>query len=270
MAEQSKAIEKVESQAPAIQPRQVIAQGREMAEALMEVVEQADLAVDMGKGNRHLRIEAWQTIAKFARATSRIEWVKPITYKEKIIGYEAKASILDSDGNVLASAEAMCAKDEPRWKNKPLYAIKSMAQTRAVAKASRLAFAWVVVLAGFNPTPLEEVEDLGPELSQAGTSGSKTGKGSSGKEKPSTGDSGASGKEKWFYDFLKAVKPLKEKVIELYGDDDPYYTVLKAHGLEKANQVEDQETARKVYKALCDLLDKGEPIEGEVVEGEDG
>ena len=43
----------------------------------------------------------------------------------------------------------------------PLFQLRSMAQTRACAKAMRNALAWVVVLAGFKPTPAEELDHLG-------------------------------------------------------------------------------------------------------------
>ena len=39
----------------------------------------------------------------------------------------------------------------------PLFQLRSMAQTRACAKALRNALAWVVVLAGYKPTPAEEL-----------------------------------------------------------------------------------------------------------------
>lgn len=39
----------------------------------------------------------------------------------------------------------------------PLFQLRSMAQTRACAKAMRNALAWVVVLAGYRPTPAEEL-----------------------------------------------------------------------------------------------------------------
>lgn len=40
----------------------------------------------------------------------------------------------------------------------PLFQLRSMAQTRAASKALRNALAWVVVLAGYRPTPAEELE----------------------------------------------------------------------------------------------------------------
>lgn len=50
----------------------------------------------------------------------------------------------------------------------PLFQLRSMAQTRACAKALRNAFAWVVVLAGFRPTLAEEL-DIEPTGTSAET-----------------------------------------------------------------------------------------------------
>jgi hypothetical protein len=44
----------------------------------------------------------------------------------------------------------------------PLFQLASMAQTRANAKALRNVLAWVAVLAGYKPTPAEELTDAGP------------------------------------------------------------------------------------------------------------
>jgi hypothetical protein len=42
----------------------------------------------------------------------------------------------------------------------PEYQLNSMAQTRAAGKALRFVLSWVVVLAGFDPTPAEEMTDV--------------------------------------------------------------------------------------------------------------
>jgi hypothetical protein len=49
---------------------------------------------------------------------------------------------------------------KPNWRNKPLFTLKSMAQTRAGGKALRQMLSWVVVLAGFKATPAEEMSHL--------------------------------------------------------------------------------------------------------------
>lgn len=42
----------------------------------------------------------------------------------------------------------------------PLFQLESMSQTRAMAKALRSCYAWVVVLAGYAPTPAEEMDSV--------------------------------------------------------------------------------------------------------------
>jgi hypothetical protein len=63
----------------------------------------------------------------------------------------------------ISAAEAMCLNDEPNWKTKPLFQLRSMAQTRSCAKALRNVLAWVVVLAGYRATPAEEIQDMANE-----------------------------------------------------------------------------------------------------------
>jgi hypothetical protein len=47
--------------------------------------------------------------------------------------------------------------DERNWSHRDDYALRSMAQTRAVAKALRLCLGWIMSLAGYEATPAEEM-----------------------------------------------------------------------------------------------------------------
>lgn len=139
------------AQAP--EPRDVVDRAARMAQVLLEVVQRAkDLEVNIG-GRRYLRAEAWMTV----------DHVEPMPDGK---GYVARASVHSRDGRVISSAESSCSRDEPAWQNRPDYALRSMAQTRAAAKALRLAFAYIPVLAGFAPTPAEEVEEQQPAKPQ--------------------------------------------------------------------------------------------------------
>jgi hypothetical protein len=62
-------------------------------------------------------------------------------------------------GSVIATAEGFLGTDEPVWAKRPEYAKRAMAQTRAISRACRSAFAHVVVLigGGLETTPAEEV-----------------------------------------------------------------------------------------------------------------
>lgn len=102
-------------------------------------------------------LEDWEMCGQFFGCTAVIISDK-YTTEYGAVGFEAIASIRRiRDGNEVGRATAMCLMDEERWGGKPLYAIRSMAQTRACSKAFRLVFAWILVLAGYKPTPADEI-----------------------------------------------------------------------------------------------------------------
>ena len=136
-------------------PAEVIAHAREASIELKKVVVQAKLITRIGP-SEHLQFEAWQTLGQFYGVTAKIEGTTRLTEDGTFYGYEASALIL-RNGEVISRAEAMCCVDEQNWKGKPRFQLRSMAQTRACAKALRNVLAWIVVLAGYKPTPAEEM-----------------------------------------------------------------------------------------------------------------
>jgi hypothetical protein len=140
-------------------PEQVLAEAQRAARALKDVVAKKAKPVLM-KGEQYLEFEDWQTVGRFYGITSRTVWSRPVMVGEAT-GWEARAEAIDvRTGQVLSSAEAMCLNDEPNWKGKPSFQLRSMAQTRACAKTLRNLLAWVVVLAGYRPTPAEEIAGM--------------------------------------------------------------------------------------------------------------
>jgi len=140
-------------------PTQEIKAGTEAATALMNIVNKNRWAIKI-QGKKYLVFEAWQTLGRFYGLTVKTGKTKFVEYGEAK-GFEATAEVLNKAGQVVGGSEAVCLSDEPNWKGKPLYALKSMAQTRAGAKAMRQLLSWVAVLAGYEPTPKEEVPDEG-------------------------------------------------------------------------------------------------------------
>jgi len=140
-----------------INPKDILKDASEMAKSLQEVVNQAGLSRNFGGKKNHLEYEAWQTIGRFYNCTPVTEWTKPIKDGDKIIGWEARVNVVNADGQVIASAENMCMRDEKNWANRENYAIRSMAQTRTAGKALRSVFAFVAVMAGYSGTPAEEM-----------------------------------------------------------------------------------------------------------------
>lgn len=133
-------------------PEQQLAFAKKAADALMKVVKPAKI-----NGKDYLQFGGWQTLGRFFGATVGVEWTKPVEQNGKVVGYEARA-IVYQRGEMISAAEAVCMRSERNWANRDEYAIKSMAQTRASAKALRNGFGWVAELAGLESTPAEEMD----------------------------------------------------------------------------------------------------------------
>jgi hypothetical protein len=165
-------------------PAIVLDEAREAARVLRDVISQKDKPV-IFNGQQYLEFEDWQTVGRFYGVTARVRETRLIHIGEgdsMIIGYEAAAdAVLVSSGQIISAGEAMCLNDEEKWSTRPkyewqtneetgrrqrvkigeervpLFQLRSMAQTRACAKALRNVLSWVVVLAGYRPTPAEEM-----------------------------------------------------------------------------------------------------------------
>ena len=133
----------------------ILADAEKAAMILQQVVAGKPQPV-MLNGEPYLEFEDWQTLGRFYRVTTEVEWAR-YTELDGAKGFEARAVVRSASGQVLSAAESLCTNDEERWQDKPLYQLKSMAQTRACVKALRNLLAWVAVRAGYKPTPAEEM-----------------------------------------------------------------------------------------------------------------
>lgn len=117
------------------------------------------------QGRRYVSVEGWQAIARAHGCAAGARDVERVDGGVRAIG-----EIRDiHTGALVATAEGFVGEDEPTWyggqqgnktlKKRPDYAIRAMAQTRAMSRACRSAFAHVVVMmnAGLQTTPAEEV-----------------------------------------------------------------------------------------------------------------
>lgn len=177
-------------------PEQVLAEAQKAAAALKKIVDAKPKKVVINE-KVFLEIEDWLTVGSFFGHSAKVVEDRFVSFGAAQ-GFEAKAVVLDQDGNEVTSAWAMCLNDEDKWgmrakyewqdekdangrkiwvapaggkkgyyKGKrvkigeeptPLFQLRSMAGTRACSKALSLRFRWVVVLAGYQPTPAEEVD----------------------------------------------------------------------------------------------------------------
>lgn len=138
-------------------PKQILEQAALAAAALKDVVEKKTKKV-VFNGEQYLEFADWQMIARFYGSTVESLDSKYVEYGD-VRGFEARAIVL-KNGVKISAAEAMCLDDERNWANKPLFQLKSMAQTRACAKALRNVFSGVVELAGYKATPAEEMQEV--------------------------------------------------------------------------------------------------------------
>jgi len=145
---------------PPVKPQAEVEFAQEAAKVLMDIVNKNKLAVKLGGDKAHIMFEGWATVAKFYGCTIKSNNVQPIGDPDKdgrYPGFTAHAVVLNKNGMEIGGASAGCMRDERNWRNRDNFALMSMAQTRAGAKAARMVFSWVVVLAGYSPTPLEEM-----------------------------------------------------------------------------------------------------------------
>lgn len=133
---------------------------------------------------KYVRVEGWQAIATAHGCVASSRDVEEIENGVKAVGEVHRMS----DGQLIAQAEGFVGKDETTWyggtveyedqqgqrrtrklQKRADYAIRAMAQTRAISRACRSAFAYVVVMmnAGLQTTPAEEMGDEPPEIEEA-------------------------------------------------------------------------------------------------------
>jgi hypothetical protein len=153
------------------------------AELCRDIVTRTALSLGEGPNKRkYVRVEGWQAIAIAHGCIAASRDVVHVEGGMSAIGEVRRMS----DGAVISSSEGFVGEDEPVWyggvqrswkwgtqrgekvwydktlPKRPDFAIRAMAQTRAISRACRSAFAHVVVLidAGLSTTPAEEVYDV--------------------------------------------------------------------------------------------------------------
>jgi hypothetical protein len=146
----------IEPQALDISPEQYqrqLGDAQKKARLLKSIVDEQGLFTEIS-GRKHLHVEAWKTIAKGYGYDIDIEWTRPLENG----GWEARAVVRDKAGQTVGHGEAECgSKGDENWEGRASYQQRSMAQTRAISRAGRNNLDWVVVLAGYNATPFEEM-----------------------------------------------------------------------------------------------------------------
>lgn len=113
------------------------------------------------QNREYVRVEGWTAIAVAHGCVASAHSVERVETGFRAVGEVRRMS----DGVVLATAEGFVGDDEKMWASRSEYAKRAMAQTRAISRVCRSAFAHVVVLidANLSTTPAEEMTSDEPE-----------------------------------------------------------------------------------------------------------
>lgn len=169
-------------------PKAIIEEAKIAADALMQAVRDKNWVQRYGS-KEHLFFEAWSFLASMYRVCPRVRETRIIQVGD-VTGFEAFAEAFHiPSGIVISTADAMCLDDEDNWdlrpkyewrlppggskkertkvsdEKVPLFQLRSMAQTRAMSKALRAPFSWIVAMAGYAPTAAEDGPGMEPEES---------------------------------------------------------------------------------------------------------
>lgn len=135
-------------------PRTQISQGTAALNELRQIIAtRPDKLVINNK--QYLFYTDWQLLAAFFGISTRVTKTQEIMTAKPSddgkctfmvgIGFHAWAEAYKGN-QIVGSAEAECMFDEQNWKGKARFAVLSMVQTRACAKALRNCLGWVVKL----------------------------------------------------------------------------------------------------------------------------
>jgi hypothetical protein len=189
---------------------------------------------------------------------------------------------------------------------KPLFQLRSMAQTRAEAKALKGVFSWVVVLAGYRPTPAEELtghEDFErgqghqskPQVSQPQRASEKAAKEADTKTQAASTTTGSTiggnaaatnPGEKEISGIIESAKQAKSGTLWVTVKGEPLVVAvdeknidvdmvagnfIKFRGLLKKNdRLASQDNPQGKFLSLIGLIELSKVQEGEVTKADDG
>ena len=139
-----------------LRPRDRITMATEIADAIKDVIVQKGWLKRIGQSD-HVYVEGWQFVASLAGASCKVVSSDPLADGK---GWQARAVVVRIDNGVeIGAGSGMCSRDESTWRTREDYALRAMAETRAMSRALRGVFSFIVELAGYRATPAEEMPD---------------------------------------------------------------------------------------------------------------
>lgn len=145
-------------------PKDMVEKATQIATQLKKIIDDKNLFIVI-RNKRHTFVEGWTALLSLIGVTPREEGDEQYPNGD----WKVTVGLYTYSGQCVGRASAICGMDEKdkngelTWASRPSYARRSMAATRATGKAARLSFSWIMVLAGYAPTPAEEMQGLGNE-----------------------------------------------------------------------------------------------------------
>lgn len=141
-------------------PEDVVADATRIANTLAPIIEQKKLFASIS-GRRHVMAEAWAALLGLLNVDPVPAWCRRLDRDGETV-YEARMELF-KNGRLIGGGEAIASSKESGTWARSEHGIKSMAQTRALGKAARIRYAWIMVLAGYEPTAVEEFAEERPK-----------------------------------------------------------------------------------------------------------
>ena len=104
----------------------------------------------------YVHVEGWEFAGLATGISPMIRLVEDLS-DEKEIKYKCQVDLVNREDRVVGFGMAICSNKEKSKAGFDEYAIASMAQTRAIGKAYRNKLAFLMKMAGYEPTPAEEI-----------------------------------------------------------------------------------------------------------------
>lgn len=149
-------------------PAEVISRASKVATELSAIIKKQGLFTNIS-GNEHVQVEAWQTCGSMLGVFPVESWTREVKGPDSYDGskgpwgYESRYEAVTIGGAVVGAGVARCTRGENKWKGRDDFSLESMAQTRATSKALKAPLGWIVALAGYKPTPAEEMTSVQPD-----------------------------------------------------------------------------------------------------------
>lgn len=156
------------------QYREQLEFARSVAKEMRYMAEEFNWLVSIpGSDKPHVKVAGWSTMLAMIGVVPVAEKVELYEVEGFEVARATVQLIRTRDGARVGRGIAMCgAPDETTkdgritWGNRPQFVKVSMALTRATGKAARLSYAWIIEMAGYSPTPAEDMEDFEPDAGE--------------------------------------------------------------------------------------------------------